>query len=347
MTLVAGLSFGGPPAFVGDLLVSWRLPSEVRLPVRFDEEVFPGAEGNFAAGLAQKLVIVRPYLLLIWAGEVSVIRTLVNKLNRELPSSIDDFLKSADLLFAALNVLPESVEVVAVAFDGEFIRPFCVHTRGFELEGKRFYLLGSGGESVFQFLLHATSQMPPDNSDGFASRAAMINFAGNAIMSQYASKFGLSESWGGAFEVAYVTEKGFAKVDNILVRCWSLNADGGLGNIGASFFMHYRDSALVVSTFGDKEQTILVKSMIDGDPVSEPRAAANADWTVDLFYRESDGVHFCAVQYELPWSKNRSTFYFEEGSLVGWSMDKTRVEKIISKINNIGASTTPFLFSSL
>jgi hypothetical protein len=96
-----------------------------------------------------------------------------------------------------------------------------------------------------------TSQIPPDDGDGVGSRAAMINFAGNGMMAQYASKFGLSESWGGAFEIAYATEDGFAKVDNILVRCWSLNPDGGLGNIGASFFMHYRGSALAVSTFGD------------------------------------------------------------------------------------------------
>jgi len=196
MTLVAGLSMGGTPAFVGDLLVSRRLPSKARLPIRFDEELFAGAEGNFAAGLAQKLVIVRPYLLLLWAGELSIIRKLVNQLDRELPTSICDFYGNEDRLFSALDILPKSVEVVAVLIDGEFIRPFCVHARGFELEGKRFYLLGSGRETVFQFLLHVTSHMPPDNNNGIASRAAMINFAGNAMMAQYASRFGLSESCG-------------------------------------------------------------------------------------------------------------------------------------------------------
>jgi hypothetical protein len=347
MTLVAGLSFGGTPAFIGDLLVSWRLPNKVRLPIRFDEEVFPANEGSFAAGLAQKLVILRPYLLLVWAGEVSVIRALVNQLNRDLPHSIDDFLRNTDRLFAALNVLPKSVEVVATIIDGEFVRPFCVNTRGFEFGDKRYYLLGSGSESVFEFLLHFTSHMPPDNSDGIASRAAMINFAGNAMMAQYASGFGLSDSWGGAFEIAYVTETGFAKVDNILVRCWSLNPDGDLGNIGASFFMHYRGSALSVSTFGDKEQTILIKSMIEGDSVGEPPTKASADWTVDLFYRVNDGVHFCTVQYEYQWSDSRSFFFFEEGNLVGWNMNKSRVEKIISKINNTDPTANPFTISSL
>ena len=297
--------------------------------------------------LAQKLVIVRPFLLLAWAGEISVVRKLVNELDRELPGSIEEFLGNIDPLFARLNVLPKSVEVIAVLIDREFIRPFCVHTRGFEVEEKRFYLLGSGSQTVFQFLSHFTSHMPPDNDVGIASRAAMINFAGNAMMSQYASKFGLSESWGGGFEVAYATPAGFAKVDNILVRCWSLNADESLGNIGASFLMHYRGSALSLSTFGHQEQTILVKSMIESNPVGEPRAEVSPEWTVDLFYRPKDGRHFCAVQNEFPWSNNRSSFYFDDGNIVRWSMDKTRVEKIIEKINNTEPTVTPFSISTL
>ena len=319
----------------------------MRLPIRFNEEVFAGTDGNFAAGLAQKLVIVRSYLLLIWAGEYSVIRRLVNALDRDIPTSISDFPGNEDCLFSALDVLPKSVEVVAVLIDGEFIRPFCVHTRGFEFENKRFYLLGSGREAVFRFLLNAISQMPPDDDDGIASRATMISFAGNAIMAQYGSQFGLSESWGGGFEVAYVTRNGFAKVDNILIRCWSLNPDQSLGNIGASFFMHYRGSALAVSTFGVKEQTILVRSMIESDPIGDARSEASADWTVDLFYRPIDGTHFCAVHHDLPWSKNCSFFYFKKGSLVGWNMNQTRVERIISKINSVDANMTPFLFSDL
>src|ERR1035438_8785951 len=91
MTLVAGLSIGGCPAFVGDLLTSWRLPTKLVLPTRPEKEIHRGLDGNFAAGLAQKLVIVRPYLMIAWAGSISVIRSLVNDLDRMLTISWDDF----------------------------------------------------------------------------------------------------------------------------------------------------------------------------------------------------------------------------------------------------------------
>jgi hypothetical protein len=86
--------------------------------------------------------------------------------------------------------------------------------------------------------------------------------------------------------------------------------------------------------------------MIESESVEAPCSEASAEWTVDLSYRPKDGTHFCAVQQELPWSESRSYFYFEEGNLVGWNMDKTRVEKIIAKINAVDPTTTPFLIST-
>jgi len=72
VTLVAGLSIGGRPAFVGDLLTSWRVPTSITLPTHPKPEIHPNADGFFASGLAQKLVIVRPYLMIAWAGSVEV-----------------------------------------------------------------------------------------------------------------------------------------------------------------------------------------------------------------------------------------------------------------------------------
>jgi hypothetical protein len=69
MTLVAGLSVGGLPAFIGDLLVSWHIPSAVDLPTQLEKVVRPGLGTDYAASLTQKLIIVRPYLMLAWAGE--------------------------------------------------------------------------------------------------------------------------------------------------------------------------------------------------------------------------------------------------------------------------------------
>lgn len=86
MTLVAGLSVGGLPAFIGDLLISWGLPSTVDLPSQWREGVHPGLGEDHAAGLAQKLIVVRPYLMLAWAGE----RTDADRIIRELDSVLPE-----------------------------------------------------------------------------------------------------------------------------------------------------------------------------------------------------------------------------------------------------------------
>jgi hypothetical protein len=71
------------------------------------------------------------------------------------------------------------------------------------------------------------------------------------------------------------------------------------------------------------------------------------EWTIDLFYRVKDGFQFSAVQNEFPWSKQRTAFHFRQGRLVGWEMDKSRVDKIIERISKTDPTTERFSFSTL
>jgi hypothetical protein len=349
MTLVAGLSIGGRPAFIGDLLVSWGLPTKLMLPTRLEEGIYEGVDGSFAAGLAQKIVIVRPYLMVAWAGSVSIIRRLVNHLNSILPALSEEFPGHEDQLLSALNVLPKSVEVVALLIYGSAIYPLCIHTRGFEIDNQRVYLLGTGREMFFEFVQATTGVMPTvETPDGLLARAVMMRFAANALMSQLAGKIGLNQSWGGGFEVACTTNKGFAKVDSILVRCWSLNVDGELGNNGTSFLTHYEGDMLKLTSFGDDNvRTTTVESLIDNSPHSPPRTKVIPEWTVDLFYHVGDGKFISAVQYDSPRSKNHAVFFFDRGELTGWQMDKSRVDRIIEKIRETSITGEQFTISSI
>lgn len=348
MTLVAGLSMGGRPAFVGDLLTSWRMPASVTLPTRPEYAVHADANGFFASGLAQKLVIVRPYLMIAWAGSVDVARNLIRYLDEKLPRDREQFPGNEDALLSALDSLPNTVEVVTLLIYEDSIHPLCVHTRGFEVDNRRIYLLGTGGEAFFNYVLSATDVMPsPDNEEGFAARAVMVNFVGNAIMAQYSSKYGLSNSWGGGFKVGYAADDGFTKVENILVRCWSLNLDGGLGHIGTSFLVHYQGDALHLTSFGEHERTTIVQSWLDRPLVIPPKKTIAAEWSIDLFFREMDGARFCVVQKEFPWSKQTSEFHFRQGRLVAWTMDKSRVDKIIERIAKADPLTDRFGLSTL
>lgn len=336
MTLVAGLSFGGMPAFIGDLLVSSRLAREVNLPTRQSSELLKGKDGYFANDLAQKLLIVRPYILIAWAGTVKVVHDLAQELNEILPETIDDFYGREDDLLGRLDKLPSTVEIVTCIIRHDAVWPICVHTRGFEIDGVRLYLLGTGNEVSFDFLTEMTRHMPkPDNSDGIAARSILINFAANALMAQFQSAVGFSDSWGGGFEIAYPTPHGFKKVDNILVRCWSINADGSLGTIGRSFLIHYHQSALFISSFGDGERTAVVESPL-AQISTLPTKTVVPEWIVDLFYRVEDGLRFHAVQMQYPWSKVVAKLEIEDGVIVGWNMKKSRVKKIIEMVKRRG-----------
>jgi hypothetical protein len=54
MTLVAGLSVGGLPAFLGDLLLSWRIPSAVGLPTQEDLKAHCGVRWQSRRGACSK-----------------------------------------------------------------------------------------------------------------------------------------------------------------------------------------------------------------------------------------------------------------------------------------------------
>jgi len=167
MTLVAGLSLGGMPAFIGDLLTSWRLPAVADLPTRPDEEVHAGQGGYFAASLAQKLVIVRPYMLLAWAGSRSNADRILQKLDDALPGTVTDIEDWAPI-WEILNSCDEDSEMIALMIGQGMVQPLGIRTRGFEIDGKRVYLMGSGGPAFFEYLTEHPEAIPEDNEgDGF------------------------------------------------------------------------------------------------------------------------------------------------------------------------------------
>src|ERR1700733_2365579 len=131
MTLVAGLSVGGLPAFIGDLLISWRFPSSIGIPTRAQEGVYPGMGKDYAAGLAHKLVIIRPYLMLAWAGLRAEVDRMVRELDTILPADAFE-LRDPNLALRVLATRGQSTELVALLILNGAIYPFGVRTRGFE-----------------------------------------------------------------------------------------------------------------------------------------------------------------------------------------------------------------------
>jgi hypothetical protein len=327
MTLVAGLSVGGLPAFIGDLLISWRLPNAIDLPTSWAEGVHPGLGENHAAGLAQKLIIVRPYLMLAWAG----VREDVDRMARELDSVLPKYaseLNDPDLILKILDTCGSSTELVALVVVAKEIHPICANTRGFEIDNKRIYLLGSGASEFFEYLQTHPEVLPgQEREGGQLAQAIMLRFAARAMMLQLIVKTGFQDSWGGGFEVAYPGEGGFRKIDNLMFRAWMIDDDGEYHNSGRSFFLRYYGQDLHLSWFNPSERTYIIRSPI-GKPIDIPKyEEANPEWMLDVFVVKKNGSFVEFARYQPPNRPVKDQIELMNGSLVGWSMDQGYVER--------------------
>ncbi len=343
MTLVAGFSVGGMPAFIGDLLLSWRLPSSIDIPTLKDPGVVPGLDRDYAAGLDQKLVIIRPYLMVAWAGLHSEAARIIKELDAVLPT--EGGLTNPEPIFRILDTCSEGVEMIALLAWEDQIFPFCMRTRGVELEDKRIYLLGTGAADFFAFLQDNPDLMPSsETSDGQLARASMLRFAARSMAMQLGLGTGFGNSWGGGFEVGYPTRNGFEKVDRLLFRAWYLPEAGEYQNSGRSFFLRYVGKDLYISAFNPEEKTYLIKSPIGPAIAPPPEEFISPDWTLDLFIAHTGQIIELA-RYQPPQRPVSDSMQFADGALIGWSWDSNYVDAIADKARQAIASGSRFQIS--
>lgn len=316
------------PAFIGDLLISWRLATPADLPTRPENAVHPGEDGFFAASLAQKLVIVRPYFLLAWAGSRSNAERILRDLDRVLPAHFSAIGEPAQF-FDILNSCDEDSEMVALLIGNEMVQPFGVRTRGFEIDGKRVYLMGTGGPAFFEYLDAHPDLMPTGDEDGLVARAAALRFGARAMWQQWINGAGLQASWGGGFEVAHPEPDGFRKIDRILFRSWLIDAAGEYLNFGRSFFIRYHGGDLYLSCFNPGERTYVVRSPIGERGKPPPFEVAHAAWTVDVFFHEPSGGLMEFARFQPDERPTRDFVELTDGMLTGWSMDRAFVERCV------------------
>jgi len=327
MTLVAGLSIGGMPAFVGDLLLSWRLKTGASIPTRNEDAPYECADGQYIAGLAQKLVIVRAYLLVAWSGTYSEARRLIQELDKVLPDREAE-LHGYDVAFEILNTCAEGTELVALFITEKSVRPFGVRTRGFELDNRRIYLLGSGAAEFFEYLQQHAEVLPAQETpDGIAARAALLRFASQSLVFQWKVQTGLEHAWGGGFEIAYPTREGFKKIGNTLFRAWLVDEGGISHSSGRSFFSRYCAQDLHLSCFAPGDQTHIIPSLVGERALVPEFESVHPEWTLDTYFIKSTGAIVDFARYHPPHRPVKDVMRFAKGELVGWAMDREYVEQ--------------------
>lgn len=341
MTLVAGFSLGGLPAFVGDLLLSSLLPTSVDLPTRPQPARLPGLDRHFAASLGQKLVILRPWFMIAWAGSHSNANRIIKGIDAILPRASDEPAKDVSV-FELLNSCDEDSELIALIIRDDGVHPLLARTRGFELDGKRIYLMGSGKTHAFQYLEARPEVLPgQENSDGLLARAIALRFGARAMATQWLTGSGLQESWGGGFEFAFPDQdRVFRKVDKVLFRGWIINGGGSFANVGRSFFSRYYGQDLYLSCFNPEEKTFIVPSII-GEPAKIPEyEVCSPTWTIDTFFHLPTGCLFETARFTPRDEPTADLVELVNGQLGGWRMDRAYVAGLVEAANGIAGRDT-------
>lgn len=330
MTLVGGVSVGSMPAFIGDLLISWRVPAPVDLPTLAQPGLAPGLDDHFAASLAQKLVIIRPYFLLAWAGSRANAERVIQGLDAILPEQAD--LGDGHPIFELLNTCDEESELLAVIIKDDRVQPYGVRTCGFELGDKRIYLMGSGRGDFFDYLqTHPELVAGQETADGLVARAIALRFAARSSALQWVMGTGLEQSWGGGFEIAYPEPDGFRKCDRLLFRSWKIEADGSYANSGRSFFNRYHGRDLYLSCFNPEEKTYVVRSPVGMPIAPPPYERCTPLWTVDLFVHAPTGGFIEAVRFHPDHRPVADFVELMDGALTSWNMDEAYVDQLVSQ----------------
>ncbi|MBB4493483.1 hypothetical protein GGE43_005327 [Agrobacterium tumefaciens] len=244
-------------------------------------------------------------------------------------------------LFEILDSCSGGTEIVALVIAGTSIFPFCVRTRGFEIDDKRVYLLGSGAGDFFSFLQECPELVPSqEQADGLLARTTMLRFAARAMAFQVIGN-GLENSWGGGFEVAYPTPNGFQKIDRLMFRAWKLYPDGTYEYSGHSFFLRYIGQDLLLSRFNPEEKTYVVKSPLGETSLPVGREKIWPEWTFELFILPT-GQLVEAARFHPPHRPVNDFVEYSNGALIGWHWDQAHVNEVARQAASFAAEGERF-----
>lgn len=264
--------------------------------------------------------------MVAWAGSYEEATRIVKALDQVLPQTLGG-LKDPTPVFDILNTSAEGTELVALLVWEKTIRPFGVRTRGFELDGKRIYLMGSGAPDFFEFLqMHPEAVPESDSADGLVARSTLLRFAGRALTRQFILGAGLENSWGGGFEIVYPDSSGFRKLDHVLFRAWMIDETGAYRNSGRSFFVKYYGSDLHLSWFSTDERTFVIPSSVGISTPPPEYEVLRPEWTMDVFLMKENGSFVEFARYQPAHRPTIDAFEFSHGHLIGWAMDKEYVD---------------------
>lgn len=226
MTIIARSTFRGVPVFFGDVLLSSDLKSqhEVAIPAtsNINAKLPDGVERNIT-GIAQKLNILSPRLIVCWAGSLVQGRAMLRDL-----SALDQKSKklTTEMVFAAIDAVPErerdDLSIIgsicnADSSGGVELLSFLYQANVGVCGDAEYAVSGSGTAEFFKLvegLMPKMGPIPQSIDSGLYEYAEQFSYSMLALCVGEEMLLGrnLLEWWGGAFEFAGLRNGRFEKL---------------------------------------------------------------------------------------------------------------------------------------
>lgn len=236
MTAIVAFFANELPIVIGDILLSGpERSTDVNIPTIGDTSlVFPAGSGYAITGIAQKVAVLSPDLVVAWAGHAVAARTVISELRQRILSrkltqhELDRFLnEDVPKTLAGL-----SLSLVGFLRDQGQTTMFRYNAYRFEVPRLgEMYCAGSGTSALASQLEQwpaAPEMMKGDLLAGTSEIAFALGLTGTLMQSELATATSLMNFYGGGYEVATMMEDGFAKMNDLTFVFWRVvcNAQG-------------------------------------------------------------------------------------------------------------------------
>ncbi|MDQ6981590.1 MAG: hypothetical protein Q9M08_01090 [Mariprofundus sp.] len=231
MTLIAAMRVNQIPIILGDLLISREtkdddLPS-VSIPSLHSVNTYLGEDSQLqVVGLSQKVNIISENFCIAWTGRKYQARALIRHLHKKCGGRTVTVKEFKELLDQYPIEKMDDLDCIAYLYDYE-TKGFWRKNRNipmFELDSLEDVQVGGTGTPKF---IQTIERIKDGHIEGEytsleESLGRVMGFTSTAFGNQVMKGEGITEGWGGGFEVAYLRGKSFEKVSDVMHLFWTI-----------------------------------------------------------------------------------------------------------------------------
>ncbi|WP_313169406.1 hypothetical protein [Massilia oculi] len=223
MTLIAGYIINSCPVLLGDVLLSSSRStgSSISLPSWHTDLKSP-AEGDLKiVGMVQKVNIISDQACFAWAGSHIQAKVFARSLREHIKifglhhEDMITFLKAID------PVDRSDMQCILNTVHDGFLKRYHLDANEYECDG---LMVQTGGTGVGHFLENIESFFK-NRIDGDRREVNIVapglSYVASAFGEQIITGGGVSDGWGGAFEIAFYANGRFRKIDDVLYLFWT------------------------------------------------------------------------------------------------------------------------------